>query len=404
MRLRSLPVVATLVALPLVFAASHRPASAQEAKDSTGVPADTEIQTTASGLKYSVLTAGSGEGRMPHLGDKVKVHYTGWRTDGTKFDSSIDRGQPAEFVCGFLIEGWNEALQLMHVGDTWKLTIPPDLAYGDNPQPGGKIKPGDTLVFKMQLLGVTEGVPFPEFRKLDPEKTKTAENGLKWEVLREGTGASPKDGEFVKLHLCFWNEKGKLLDSTWQKEAPVAAALDKFGLPVLREAPKLMKAGGRYRFEAPPALAFGERGGGKDIPANSITYWEIELLDVVRFSLPKDEELKKTESGLKYRVLREGKADGVKPGLTDIVSVHYAGWLTDGKLFDASFNRGQPMQFPVGRVIKGWIEGLQLMSEGAVYQFVIPADLAYGKSPPPGSNIPADADLVFYVELLKIGR
>jgi peptidylprolyl isomerase len=366
-----------------------------------GIPAYTEITTTKSGLKYSVLRAGKGEGRTPQLGDKVKVHYTGWKPDGTKFDSSIDRGTPAEFVCGRVIEGWNEALQLMHVGDLYKLTIPPDLAYGDKAQGD---RPTGTLVFQVELLGVTEGIPFPTFRKLDPEKTQSAENGLKWEVLREGTGDTPKDGETVRLHLCFWNDSGKLLDSTWQSEALVAAPLQKFQLGVLREAPKQMKAGGRYRFEVPANLGFGERGAGPDVAANAITYWEIELLYVVRFSLPKDDELEKTKSGLKYRVIRPGNADGKKPVATDEVSVHYAGWTTAGKSFDASYDRGQPATFPVGGVIQGWIEGLQLMSEGAVYQFVIPSDIAYGKAGRPGTPIGPDADLVFYVDLIKVGR
>src|SRR5687768_14348070 len=93
------------------------------APEDPSIPADPEIQTTPSGLKYSVLQAGAG-GASPKLGEKVRVHYTGWLTDGKVFDSSRQRGAPAEFVVGHVIEGWNEALQKMTKGARWKLTIP----------------------------------------------------------------------------------------------------------------------------------------------------------------------------------------------------------------------------------------------------------------------------------------
>jgi len=118
------------------------------------------------------------------------------------------------------------------------------------------------------------------------------------------------------------------------------------------------------------------------------------------FEMPDDAELETTDSGLKYKVLEP--ADGLKPGLSHTVSVHYTGWLTDGRVFDSSVGRGRPVSFPLGRVIQGWQEGLQLMSEGSKYVFVIPPDLGYGaRGVPPA--IPPNATLVFQVELLQIG-
>jgi FKBP-type peptidyl-prolyl cis-trans isomerase len=108
---------------------------------------------------------------------------------------------------------------------------------------------------------------------------------------------------------------------------------------------------------------------------------------------------KTTKSGLKYEVYAEGK--GPKPKPTDTVVVHYIGELPDGKVFDSSVARGEPAVFPVGGVIKGWTEGLQLMSVGSKYKFYIPADLAYGKEGRP-PRIPSNQDLVFEVELLDI--
>lgn len=106
-----------------------------------------------------------------------------------------------------------------------------------------------------------------------------------------------------------------------------------------------------------------------------------------------------TESGLKYRVLRKGTGD--KPKATDMVKVHYHGWLDGGKVFDSSYDRGKPAEFPLDGVIKGWTEGLQLVGEGGMIELEIPFELAYGEGGQP-PVIPPKARLHFLVELLKI--
>ena len=108
-----------------------------------------------------------------------------------------------------------------------------------------------------------------------------------------------------------------------------------------------------------------------------------------------------TESGLQYKVLTEGAEDGAKPAATDTVKVHYHGTLIDGTVFDSSVDRGEPVSFPVNGVIKGWIEGLQLMSEGDKFELYIPSDLAYGSGGTGGKIGPNEA-LVFQVELLEV--
>ncbi|WP_461141929.1 FKBP-type peptidyl-prolyl cis-trans isomerase [Spirosoma pomorum] len=111
------------------------------------------VVTTPSGLQYSVEKEGTGA--KPTATDRVKVHYTGKLLDGKVFDSSVERGQPAEFGVNEVIKGWTEALQLMPVGSKWKLYIPSDLAYGDRGA-GQDIKPGSTLVFDVELLDIVK--------------------------------------------------------------------------------------------------------------------------------------------------------------------------------------------------------------------------------------------------------
>ena len=115
---------------------------------------DDAVVQMASGLGYVDLV--DGQGARPAAGDSVSVHYTGWLKDGTKFDSSVDRGQPFEFAIGRgrVIRGWDEGVASMKVGGKRKLIIPAHLGYGERGA-GGVIPPGATLIFEVELLGVT---------------------------------------------------------------------------------------------------------------------------------------------------------------------------------------------------------------------------------------------------------
>ena len=109
------------------------------------------VVSLPSGLQYKVIKKGSGA--SPKLTDKVTTHYRGTLIDGTEFDSSYSRNQPATFPVNGVIAGWTEALQLMHKGDKWQLFIPSKLAYGDRAV-GDKIKPGSSLIFEIELLDI----------------------------------------------------------------------------------------------------------------------------------------------------------------------------------------------------------------------------------------------------------
>jgi FKBP-type peptidyl-prolyl cis-trans isomerase FkpA len=133
----------SLVALAALSAAAFASPLAQAA----------EPVTTATGLVYEELVAGSGE--QPTAADRVRVHYVGTFADGSEFDSSVRRGQPAEFPLGRVIKCWTEGVQRMKVGGKARLTCPAAIAYGDKGA-GGVIPPGATIYFEVELLGVSK--------------------------------------------------------------------------------------------------------------------------------------------------------------------------------------------------------------------------------------------------------
>lgn len=258
-------------------AEARKPAASKEpipAPDDVAAPPD-DAQRTDSGLAYKVLQAGTGT-EKPGDKDTVKVHYTGWTTDGKMFDSSVQRGREATFPLNRVIAGWTEGLQLMVVGEKTRFWIPEELAYKGRPG-----KPAGMLVFDVELFEIT---PAPE---------------------------------------------------------PPPVPEDVAG---------------------PPADA------------------------------------KKTESGLAIKFLQTSDREGrMRPGPISLVQVHYSGWTTDGKMFDSSVTRGRPAMFPLNRVIEGWTEGLQLMTEGEKARIWVPEELAYkGMAGKPAGM------LVFDVELLKV--
>jgi FKBP-type peptidyl-prolyl cis-trans isomerase len=110
------------------------------------------VKTLPDGIQYIVLKEGTG--KHPKATDRVTVHYHGTLIDGTVFDSSVKRGEPASFALNQVIPGWTEVVQLMKEGSKWRVFIPPNLAYGEHPRPGGPIGPNETLIFEIELLKV----------------------------------------------------------------------------------------------------------------------------------------------------------------------------------------------------------------------------------------------------------
>lgn len=238
----------------------------------------------------------------------------------------------------------------------------------------------------------------------DAEKT---ESGLASRVLEAGSGSeSPAAADTVTVHYSGWTTDGKMFDSSVKRGSPTSFPLNRV-IKGWTEGLQLMVVGETRRFWIPADLAYGENpGGGR--PGGMLVF-DVELLDIQKApeppkvpedvaAIPANAEVR--ESGLASRILDAGEGTE-NPSKHDMVTVHYSGWTTDGKMFDSSVMRGSPATFGLSQVIPGWTEGVQLMVEGEKRRFWIPAKLAYGENPPGGA--PAGM-LVFDVELIKIGR
>jgi len=219
-------------------------------------------------------------------------------------------------------------------------------------------------------------------------------SGLATKVLKPGTGTEhPSKDEVVVVDYTGWTSDGKMFDST-QQRGPATLNVSRI-LPGMSEGIQMMVVGETRRLWVPQALAF--KGQPKK-PAGQLVF-DVTLL-AMPLRAPADvaappEDATPTKSGLYYQVLRPGTGRR-HPKQVDEVTVQYTGWTTDGKMFDSSYTRGEPMTLELDRVIPGWAEGMQLMVEGEKMRFWIPEKLAYkGKNPPYGM-------LVFDIELMRI--
>jgi peptidylprolyl isomerase len=248
-------------------------AQAPQAPPDVAAPPDDAV-CTASGLCSKVLAAGTGE-EHPDPWDKVTVHYSGWTTDGTLFDSSHTRGKPATFPLNRVIPGWTEGVQLMVEGEIRRFWIPTELAY--NNQPG---RPAGMLVFDVQLLGIDnqpEPPPPPETPEdvaAPPADAETTTSGLASKVLRPGVGNThPQKSSTVTVHYSGWTTDGKLFDSSIVRGQPATFPLNRV-IAGWTEGVQLMVVGEKRRFWIPERLAYKGAAGA---PKGMLVF-DVELI------------------------------------------------------------------------------------------------------------------------------
>jgi FKBP-type peptidyl-prolyl cis-trans isomerase len=394
----------TLSALGIVPCASAQQAPAQQtpaaqtplvrplpAPPDVAAPPD-DAEKSKSGLATKVVTPGTGTTK-PGPDDTVTVQYTGWRTDGTMFDSSYARAKASTFPLNRVIKGWSEGVQLMVVGEKRRMWIPDTLAYK-----GMENRPQGTLVFDVELVSISEAPKTPpDVAKAPADGVKT-KSGLVTRVLTPGTGTDhPKKSNKVTVHYSGWTTDGKMFDSSVLRGQPASFPLDQV-IAGWTEGVQLMVVGEKRRMWIPERLAYD---GAEGKPKGMLVF-DVELVSFTdNPTIPPPDvkgppsDAKKTASSLAYKTLKEG-IGGRRPKADSTVTVNYSGWTTDGKLFDSSAVTGKPATFTLVSVVPGWAEGLQLMVEGQKMRLWVPENLAYqGKRAPYGM-------LVFDVELLKI--
>jgi len=265
-----------------------------------------------------------------------------------------------------------------------------------------------TLVVSLQPVEARQATqrpqppPAPEDVAAPPADATKSDTGLYSKVVKAGTGAThPGPADTVTVRYSGWTIEGRCFDSSLLRENRPSTFPLNGVLPGWSEGVQLMVVGETRRLWVPEALAFK---GATGKPTGMVVF-DIELLDIKASPLtaPPDvaappDNAKRTASGLAYRILKEGEG-GRKPNQWSRVTVHYTGWTTDGQMFDSSVQRGQPSTFGLDAVIRGWTEGVQLMSVGEKTRFWIPQDLAYQGKPGTPRGM-----LVFDIELIGIEK
>lgn len=366
---------------------------------------DTSFTETPSGLKYRISK--QGKGNFPKSGDQVWVHFVGRLANDSVFDSTLESG-PLDVTLGLgqVIKGWEEGLRLIKPGGAIELIVPPDLAYGN--QVHKNIPANATLWFEISLLQVNPGVHVKPFDIVGKPIHK-GKKKLQYIVVQKGEGATAQKEDNAYVHYTGYLPDGKIFDSSYKKGEPVRITV---GINQVIKGWDMalfyMNKGSKYRFIIPPKLAFGREGLGTIVPPNTTITMDIEMVDLVppvqveKWDIS-GKKVNETSSGLKYVVFEKGEGELIKKD--DVVFINYSGYFKNGKLFDSSVKRFEPIQVPVGNnvVIDGWDEGLQLMRKGSKFQLLIPANLAYGEQGAP-PQIPANTDLIFDIEVLEVIR
>ena len=243
-------------------------------------------EKTESGISSRVLQEGTGTSH-PKADEKVRVHYSGWQTDGYNFDSSLSRGVPATFGLNQVIKGWTEGVQLMVEGEKRRFWIPGELAYGklegelppigeNGKRPG---RPLGQLCFDIELIKILRPHPTPENLTAAPEDAAANPSGVASKVIKAGTGeAKPKPTDNVQVHYTVWTTDGKVVDSTLPNERPKILPL-KRTVKGFTEGVQMMVEGETRRIWVPTNMAYG--AAPPPTAPEGMLVFEVELLKIL---------------------------------------------------------------------------------------------------------------------------
>lgn len=361
-----------------------------------------QMTTTPSGLQYQIIEPGNS--RHPQPGWRVWVEYTGTLDDGTVFASTRETGGIDLWLgCGQLIKGWEEALPMIGEEGQIALMVPPSQGYADMEVPG--IPKNSTLHFRIKLVQADSFPAIKPFAVKGVKKRKTP-SGITCYCIEQGHGKTAKKGDNVYVNYTGWLPDGTIYTTTRTSgEAQRFTAGMGEAFAGMDSALLMMPEGAKCRFIIPYRLAFGDKGYGNRIPPKTdvtldiemvrispekkITKWDCTGLDTIT-----------TASGLRYVVLEPGYGPRIEHD--NIVTAHYSAFYND-TLFDSSVKRESPIRYPVGAgiVIDGWEEATLLMRRGSRFQLFVPSKLAFGADGPK-IGLPADADVIFDVEIVDV--
>ena len=233
------------------------------------------------------------------------------------------------------------------------------------------------------------------------EKTPS---GLCYKITKKGKGMKPKKGYLVKVHYTGTLIDGTEFDSSTKRGVPLPLKLG-VGMVIKGwdEGLSLLTVGSKARFVIPGDLAYAARGSGKTIGPNETLVFDVELVFARELVPFKTDGVEEETIANEIKIFRIKKTEGALPKKGNVVTVHYSGYLENGKKFDSSYNRMQPFSFNLGmgRVIKGWDLAVADMRIGEEARVIIPSKYGYGSSGA-GGVIPPNATLIFDIELLDI--